>query len=97
MHWSLSHAQGCLSPSPGSQSATRAANQYRVWDLGSATVRAHADVQAPEGQKPKTPSAVSASTDTLRAVAWSAFPFSKVHTAISKIARSASNPSGAVP
>ncbi|HSX83131.1 MAG TPA: hypothetical protein VLQ80_31805, partial [Candidatus Saccharimonadia bacterium] len=53
-------------------------------------------VEAPEGQKPETPSAVSASTDTLRAVARRAFPFSTVHTALSKSARAASKPSGAV-
>jgi hypothetical protein len=97
MHWSLRHAQGCLSPSLGSQGATRAANRYRVWAVGSATVRAHAGVEAPEGQKPATPRAVSSSTYTIRAVARSALPSSKVRTAISKIARSASNPSGAVP
>jgi hypothetical protein len=97
MRWSLRRTQGCLSPAPGSQGAARAANRYRVWDLGAATVRAHADVEAPEDQKPETPSAVSASTYTLHAVARRAFPFSKVRTALSKIARSASNPSGAVP
>src|SRR6266568_4156111 len=75
----------------------RAATRDRMGDLGSATVRAHADGEAPEGQKPETPSAVSASTSMLRAVARSAFPFSRVRTALSKIARLASHPSGVVP
>jgi hypothetical protein len=53
-------------------------------------------VGALEEQKPETLRAVAASTYTLRAMARSAFPFSKVHTALSKIARAASNPPGAV-
>jgi hypothetical protein len=62
------------SPSPESQGATCAANRYRVWALGSVTVRAHAEVEAPEGQKPATPTAASSSPYTICAVAQSVFP-----------------------
>jgi hypothetical protein len=66
MHWSPRHDRRCLPPSPESQGATCAANRYRVWALGSVTVRAPSGVEAPEGQKPETPTAACSSTCTIR-------------------------------
>ena len=97
MPWSPRHDRQCHRHRRSHKGATCAANRYRVWALGSVTVHAHADVEAPEGQKPATPTAASASTGTIRAVAHSVFPSAKVRMALSKIARSASKPSDAVP